>query len=299
MVSNLQSHPSPLTSHPLTLLPWGWNPLLIRQLADAGLPAHLLPTPTQMAEYRACASRQTAVRLLERLRTSWPDAFGEDGMLVGESTWCETEEQVAAAIASYDGKVMLKAPWSGSGRGVKKVFLDPRGTHPQLPWLRRTLQRQGGVEVEPLYNKVQDFAMEFWAEDGRISYDGLSVFSTTEGGVYAGNLVASEAEKERRLAQYVPTDLLHAVRCRLENLLSDGVMPTWYTGPLGVDLMVVGRAGNGQSFFLHPFIELNLRMTMGWVALQLNRKLAEGESATFHIDTSGGHYRAVFTKKEA
>lgn len=41
-----------------------------------------------------------------------------------------------------------------------------------------------------------------------------------------------------------------------------------YTGPFGIDMMVVeGNAGKG--FLLHPCVEINLRRTMGHVALSL------------------------------
>lgn len=283
-------------SSSLQLLPWGWSPLVVRQLRDAGVSASLLPTTEQLADYRAFASRQTAVRLLRHWRAECPEAFGGRG-LVGESEWCTTEQEVKDACSRCDG-AMLKMPWSGSGRGVHPVEAELTGK--DLAWVRRTLVRQGGVEVEPIYNKVQDFAMEFWAEDGRVCYEGLSVFETTAGGVYAGNLVASEAEKENRLSGYVSPGLLREVRCCLETLLSSAGIPRWYSGPIGVDMMVVKLSSpQSSSFHLHPLVEVNMRMTMGWVALRLQQKLSPGEVGTFRIVHSDGHYRALFHKIEA
>ena len=263
------------------LFPWGWSPLVVRELREAGVPEDSLPTPGQLAEYRAFASRQTAVRLLDQLRDSWPEMWHE-GCLVGESSWCTTEEQVAAAQSAY-GRVMLKAPWSGSGRGVHPTAQQL--TEKDWAWIRRTLKRQGGIEVEPLYHKVLDFAMEFWAERGQVRYEGLSLFSTTDGGVYSGNLVASEAEKERCLAQHVPSERLRALRDRLLALLGGAGLPAWYNGPLGIDMMIVGEAA------LHPFVELNLRMTMGWLALLLSRRQPQNACRTFRILQQDGRYR--------
>ena len=79
-----------------TLLPWGWSPLQVRLMRDAGVAEQHLPTPQQLADYRAFASRQTAVRLLAQLKESWAEAWRE-GWLIGESRWCETEEAVCAA----------------------------------------------------------------------------------------------------------------------------------------------------------------------------------------------------------
>ena len=282
--------------YPSSLLPWGWSPLTVRQLDEMGIPCTVLPTEKQLAEYRAFASRRTAVFLLENFRKISPRYFSEKH-LVGESTWCCSEEAVWQTCGCY-GASMLKMPWSGSGRGVHPVQATGPGEK-DVAWVRRTLERQGGVEVEPIYNKVLDFAMEFWADDGQVRYEGLSVFETTAGGVYAGNLVASEEEKERRLTAYVNEGLLQEVREQLVVLLNDASLPSWYTGPLGVDLMIVAQDSRHSScnvFSIHPLVEINLRMTMGWVVLHLQRKLNEGEVGTFKITHSEGHYRAIFSK---
>ncbi len=265
-------------------IPWGWSPLQVRLMREAGVPDDLLPTPDQLAAYRAFASRQTAVRLLERLRATWPEAF-RNGQLVGESSWCESENAVRKAVESYGDKAMLKAPWSGSGRGVHPVSNGL--TEKDLAWAHRILQRQGGVEVEPYYQKVQDFALEFWAEQGQVRYEGLSLFTTTDGGVYSGNLVATEEEKERRLGHAVSLELLYQVRDQLLHLLNTSDIPTWYTGPLGIDMMITTA--------LHPLIELNFRMTMGWVALQLARHIGPDESFLFRIFQKEGRYFAEMT----
>ena len=315
---------SPLTSQlssPCSLLPWGWSPLLVNQLRAKGIDSSLLPTTGQMEAYREASSRRTAVELLKRLRSMWPEAFDE-GLLVGDSFWCTTPTEVQAAIESCGGSAILKAPWSGSGRGIMKYMAD---SSKLLPWVTRTLHRQGGVEVEPLYDKVQDFAMEYWSEEGHVRDEGLSLFTTTAGGVYSGNLVASEEEKRRRLAAYIPCELLDETRSRLVALLNDafrdGLLPAWYTGPFGIDMMIcqaplpdrgsegvsgltgcqafqsdrsgtpllrTGKAGGGA---LHPLIELNLRMTMGWVALRIAEKMAPGQQCIFRIVQKDGHYR--------
>jgi len=308
------------------ILPWGWSPLLVCQLRDWGIDESLLPSVEQMEAYRTASSRQTAVCLLEHLQRKWPEPF-DKGLLVGTSSWCTTEEEVAAAVAAYGGSAVLKAPWSSSGRGVKKLSTvnpplstlnpQPSTLNPQLsPWIRRTLRCQGGVEVEPLYyNKVVDFAVEYWSEGGQVRDESLSLFTTTEGGVYSGNLVASEEEKVRRLSAYISPALLAETRSQLVDLLNEafhsGLLPAWYTGPLGIDMMICQTPLSTPSpppqlstlnsqlstlnsqfstFNLHPFIELNLRMTMGWVALQLSKTLQPHETRRFRIVQEGGRY---------
>ena len=304
--SFIDASAAPMSRFDLTalqaLFPWGWSPLVVRELREAGVSDDFLPTREQLADYRAFASRQTAVRLLARLRDSWPEAWHE-ACLVGESSWCTTADAVAAVQSVY-GRVMLKAPWSGSGRGVHPTA--QLLTEKDWAWIRRTLKRQGGVEVEPIYNKVQDFAMEFWAEHGKVRYEGLSLFSTTDGGVYSGNLVASETEKERRLARYVSSERLRTLRDRLLVLLNDAGLPAWYTGPFGIDMMIcqapfpesssLTREGLWEEprpggVAIHPLVELNLRMTMGWLAIQLSRQRPQEECRTFRILQQEGRYR--------
>ena len=275
-----QAQPS-LISHLSSLispLPWGWSPLVVRQFLEAGVPNECLPTDEEMKAYRDYASRQTAVRLLARLRDTWPEPF-QSGRLIGESRWCESEDEVMKAVDEYGNMAMLKAPWSGSGRGVHPV--KGRVTDKDTSWIRRILQRQGGVEVEPFYHRIIDFAMEFWSKGGQVRYEGLSLFTTTDGGVYSGNIVASEEEKMRRLSPFVSPEFLSEVREHLLQLLSTSGIPSWYSGPLGIDMMVAKATNvkckmvNGQwsmvngQWTLHPLIEINLRMTMGWVALNL------------------------------
>lgn len=279
------------------VLPWGWSPLAVTRLRAMGVPDSLLPSPSQLDEFRAFASRQTATCLLKKVRTQLGDRFAE-GRLVGESRWCRSEYEVVEACRDYD-VAMMKMPWSGSGRGLRPVGEGPLGAK-DLAWIRRCLQRQGGVEVEPKYNKVQDLAMEFWAEDGVVRYEGLSLFDTTAGGVYAGNLVASEDHKLAELSRLVEPEVAEEVRCCLVAVLSEAGLPKWYTGPLGVDMMVVAPRQSSlppRSFCLHPLVEVNLRMTMGWVALRLQRKLLPGEVGTFKIVCSNGRYEALFIKK--
>ena len=118
--------------------------------------------------------------------------------------------------------------------------------------------------VEPYYNKVKDFGMEFEAQaDGSVAYVGLSLFHTVNG-AYTGNLLLTEQAKEQQLAHYLPLPLLSDVRSSLCTELARELQGR-YVGPLGVDMMVV----NAPTSFLHPCVEVNLRRTMGHVALTL------------------------------
>lgn len=70
--------------------------------------------------------------------------------------------QVKKYITSLE-RCVLKAPWSGSGRGIMYVSSKEWNDSAE-GWVSRVLRVQGEIMVEPLCNKVCDFAMEFYAD---------------------------------------------------------------------------------------------------------------------------------------
>ena len=114
--------------------------------------------------------------------------------------------------------------------------------------------------------------MEFTVDrSGVIHYEGLSLFHT-KNGAYTGNLLATEQAKQEVLGRYVSAELLDQVRDRIIRELDLGK----YTGPFGVDMMIVHSTQErmkNDRLLLHPCVEINLRRTMGHVALALTRQL--------------------------
>lgn len=263
------------------LCPWGWNPMLLHALRRKGFPESLLLSDGQMEACRRLSGRQTAVELLDEFRQWTVGAGGAwSGQWCGESFFCTREEEIVEVLGRYP-ETILKAPWSGSGKGLR---LGRTGWQPPLcGWCRNLLASQGGVVVEPLYDKVADFAMEFYSDgNGKVGYQGLSLFSTTGQGAYQNSTVASESVKEARLHRWIPVEVCRAVRDWLAERLSVRV-GTIYRGFLGVDMMICCTP-QGGGYCIHPCVEVNLRMTMGMVAVWLERWLAPGAEAEFVVD---------------
>lgn len=234
--------------------PWGWNVAQKAQLKKNGVDAGLLPTDEQLTEIRQLSHRRTSAKLLPLLQ--------QEGTL-GESYECFTEEDIETLLGRYD-RLVLKAPWSSSGRGLRFVTRDT--FTPQVKgWLRHLLEAQGSVMAEPFYDKEKDFGMEFFAtETGEIRYEGLSLFHTANG-AYTGNILATEEVKREMIIHYISLDLLDSVKEKIKQKLSS-VFKDKYIGPFGIDMMIV----KGEKFRLHPCVEINLRRTMGHVALSLS-----------------------------
>ena len=242
---------------------WGWDKAITKELKQQGVPAEMLPTAERLDAIRELSNRSLAVEMLASLN----DMEGT----TGHSEVCHTYEEVLD-FAEPNGDTVVKAPWSSSGRGVKRL------TETSKSFIVNTIARQGSVITETWCDKVIDFALEYTADkQGMVHYEGLSLFHTA-GGAYKGNLLLPEREKRQMLSEYVDEGLVATVSERIRQYLSlrlEGI----YSGPLGVDMMVCKlvcaserQNQRGDLNLLNPCIEINLRRTMGHVALALTRQ---------------------------
>ena len=244
--------------------PWGWDAAVATDLQRWGVAADVMPDAAQLERYRQLAHRRTSAQLLPALRVEGT---------VGEAVECSTLQQVAECQQRW-GQIVVKSPWSSSGRGVRYcdashlVNSEQRIVNSGLDgWINNIIKQQGSVMVEPYYNKVKDFGMEFEVDAaGKVHYLGLSLFHT-KNGAYTGNLLATEEAKRELMARYLPLELLDEVRQRI----IDNVQLGDYQGPFGIDMMVVNCQFSivNSQLLLHPCVELNLRRTMGHVALTM------------------------------
>lgn len=255
------------------IVPWGWNAALIRRLKSLGLPERLLPDGERMNRIRQLSHRSLSVSLLKYLLVS------EE--YCGSASELFSEQDLVSFVASNPNTI-LKAPWSGSGKGL--FFCKGKFTDQALLWSRKVLARQGSIVGEVLYNKEKDFAMEFYSNGkGQVSFVGYSMFRTDNRGAYAGNLLASDEWIESLLSFYVSSSALYKIRQELLVLLSESV-GRCYDGYLGVDMMIC-RFPDSPEYRIHPCVEVNLRMNMGVVARKLyDNYLVSGKQGYFSID---------------
>lgn len=232
---------------------WGWDAALCNTLISHGVDKRMIPNLDRLETIRQLSHRRYACDLLQSLRTKGT---------VGEAYVCTNENEVQIHLARI-GQIVIKAPWSSSGRGLRFAFGTT--TSHQDGWIKNMLKAQGSVMVEPYYKKVKDFGMEFYSNGlGTVTYLGLSLFNTTNG-AYTGNVLATESTKMKAISRYVSESLLDDIKsliiAQLGPLYNDR-----YKGPFGIDMMIVQGEGM-DGFLLHPCVEINLRRTMGHVAL--------------------------------
>ena len=255
--------------------PWGWDSLVRDRLKRAGLPSSILPSDEELARIRRLSHRATTIPLLHEMVSDLQQTVGE--------RWVAHSMEEVEAFLSREGALVLKAPWSSTGRGVR--FVEGPLSPSELGFVGNTLAVQGGIVVEPHYDRVLDFAMEYdICADGGTRYAGLSLFDT-DGTGYVGGVLADEEEKMRIVGGYLPQGLLETVKSRIGGWLQQTM--GCYVGPVGIDMMVVRIA---DGYRLHPCVEMNVRRTMGHAAIAIARRIGGGHSR-MAIHYKNGNYQ--------
>lgn len=248
---------------------WGWDRAICFQLEKNGVPSSLLPTDGQLSKIRELSSREFSSQILSDIRRKY------DVETCGKADYVTDMKCFNAMLLKYDNQCVAKAPWSCSGRGVKYFLGNVDSEHTKvntMNWVSNTIDGQGGVMVEPLYNKVKDFAVEFkLCNYGKVIPVGYSLFDT-KNGAYTGNLLATEEEKREILSRYIDMNLLDGVVDEISVLMEYALSPLVNTNismHFGVDMLIVAK-GSADGFLLHPCVEINLRRTMGLAALSIS-----------------------------
>lgn len=234
--------------------PWGWNRALRRFLIESEIEERLIPSEESINDIRRLSHRRTSIlfqKELKRLNSEFQFAEAEE---------LKTVKEVEEFI-EHDGEVFLKEPWSSSGRGV----VTNRELNHKLimEWAWGSIRRQESVIAEKAWRKKADFATEWYYEGGEAYFLGFSFFRTLSDGRFRGNMIDDQEKILNKILEAAPgftSQLLGYQKSSLESVFKFD-----YTGPLGID-MLSDKEGN-----INPCVEINVRWTMGHVAIAENR----------------------------
>ncbi|MCU6769176.1 hypothetical protein OCV73_09515 [Barnesiella propionica] len=258
--------------HISRIRPWGWSAAVVKKFIQSGFSSKQLPTKEEIEKIREISHRRMTIKVLKELASKVPF------VLPAFPTELKCGDAVKEFIETHP-LCMLKAPWSGSGKGI----YNGRGIYdtPIERWSRGILKKQGSLLGEIFFHKEQDFAMEFYSDGNNIKFAGYSLFGTDEHGSYTGNFLKPDIEIENELCRKIPKEYLDKTKEGLETILTLLIAP-YYTGYMGIDMMLYRTAGGETA--LHPCIEINLRMNMGMVARHITDTfLAPGVKGNFTV----------------
>ena len=233
------------------IVPWGWNLTLKYELLKQGVPATLMPSDEVLARWRMLQHRTTILPLQPQSRAA------------------TTAEEVRLMISQYRS-VVMKAPWSGAGRGLR--WVTDRLGEQDVSWLNKVVREQRCVIVEPRREVAADFALEYIIDKQGLRFLGYSLFESAHG-VYQSNRLLLDDVICRRVG------ITSVERQGLEDWLCAHVSP-FYQGPLGVDFILDTQGRRYLS-------EMNLRHTMGWVAHEYLAQHPDADGSLFNPSVAG------------
>lgn len=249
-----------------TLNPWGWSPVMhrlfnpiIESCSDKFLTS---PHSKWNPELKELFSRKTALNILSYITEQNISGIIPNNALPQICTSIDAIKK----FHTPNKKLVLKAPWSSSGRGVQ--IIDQYPLHPYyIAWSQSILKEQGYIMVEAFHNILLEFAFQFKISKNKIKYLGTSWFSTNEKGDYKGNYLHNNIAP-------IPDNLkktFNLLELKLVQLLSNEIEKTFvgkYEGIIGFDSMFIQN--NDGETLIHPCSEINLRYNMGNVATSLS-----------------------------
>lgn len=261
------------------LLPWGWSPAVHKFLLpfkqSCSAEFRKSPVFNWNPEHRQITSRKFAADILKQLQKSFPVDYLMPMELSPKI--CTAQNDFENAIEDW-GKIMVKAPWSSSGRGLQPITKTP--VHVKV-WekVMGIVKEQGYALVEPLLNKVLDLAFLFELKMGKVEFLGISNFCTNKKGQYEGNwLNGLPPTLEKRVLEFADF-VIREIRQPLINTIENSELAVFYEGVFGVDALIY--FDKNDNLKINPCLEINVRHTMGLLALQVEKLVQPGKKGMF------------------
>lgn len=276
------------------LLPWGWSPAAhkfltpLKQSCSPGFQNS--PVFQWIHEHRDISSRKFAFEILkEVINSTSVDWSIENSQL---PIICNAPSDIEKAIADW-GNLILKAPWSSSGRGLQPIIKTP--IHPKV-WekINSVISEQGFIMAEPMLNKVHDMAFLFELKNGCTCFLGVSHFFTNNKGQYGGNWLNGLPENQSpELTDFIKI-CIEELKKPLINAIDNSLMAKHHEGVFGIDTLIYRNINN--ELRINPCLEINVRHTMGMISLQLEKWLGTDKKGIYKTFYQPGTSFATFKK---
>ena len=257
------------------LRPWAWSPDASALLAEfAGQMSRRVPWRWREPLPRDWFSKEIGIALERRL-----------GLGGGCGKICRSVDEAMEALRPLlaSGQALAKAAYSHAGRGHKRINRESPAEQTRN-WLKNTIASHGCVVIERWLERVTDFSALYEMDaKGSAELIGLTVMDNDPAGRFQGSRVspkwASMLDPEVAAFLHREARVMEWYQEKVPAALGD-LLPG-YIGPLGIDAMV-HRQPDG-SLALKHVVELNVRMTMGRIALELMKKSAPNRACRLKI----------------
>lgn len=277
------------------LLPWGWSPAVHHLLQPLELSCSddfkNSPVAHWKKEHRELYSKKNALNILNKMLAEMDSEDLLPGHLLTEI--CKTKNDFERLLSRWE-KIMVKAPWSSSGRGLQPVTKTP--VHPKV-WekLMGIVNEQGYSVVEPFLNKKLDMAYQFEIRQKKVDYLGTSFFQTDSKGRYQKNFLnGAPTFLEKEMGEFVK-EVSEIIVPELIKTIETSDMANLYEGHFGVDTLVF--SDDKKRLRINPCLEINVRQNMGLLSLQLNKLLSPGKKGFFSTFYQPGQSFHSFIKE--
>lgn len=268
------------------LMPWGWSPsahkLLLPLKNSCSDDFKQSPVFNWLPEHRNLCSRKFALEILKKII-----AVTDDSQILPKSFTpmvCKNRKDFETAFTKW-GQIMVKAPWSSSGRGLQPIKKTP--VHPKV-WekLSGIINEQGYAMAEPYLEKVIDIALEFEMKNGKVEFLGTSNFSTNEKGQYQGNYLSGMPDSlEEHILEFA-NSVTQKILGPLTIEIGKSDLSNFYEGYFGVDMLIY--TDQNHNLKINPCLEINVRQNMGLLSLQLEKFIQPNKKGIFRTWFSPG-----------
>jgi hypothetical protein len=229
------------------------------------------PTPRALRTLERHGARPPAAPPVEVLRAVNHRRFcAEIGQNLPGACFIGQAEELERVVAgpSPSGSWLLKRPMGFAGRGQLRVFA---GALPEdaRRWVAASLRKGEGLQVEPLVERLEDFAIHgMLGQDGSLTLGEATTQRCSERGVWERSEPAGPG-------------LLDGERGALEQearRAAAALHRAGYFGPFNLDAFAWRGSGGERCF--QPRCEINGRFSMGWwVGMAGKRWSVPGEEA--------------------
>ncbi|MBD5328871.1 MAG: hypothetical protein HDS03_03110 [Bacteroides sp.] len=252
-----------LSPEDFSFQPWGWNKEVVRKMRIK-LGGISLPAKEEIEIVRKLAHRG----LTHSFFNFWKEQSDNHENDYPSPVIIDSEERLKEFL-SLNNEFCLKAPWSSSGRGV--ILSSEFSSDKAYNWAASYIRKQGAVMGEPFYRVLHNLASEWQINEDKVCFLGLSFFKTSDSGKYIGNLLIPQKRIMEMIGEVTNNSLEEAIQIQRE-FINDKFLGS-YRGPLGFDMLVT------QEGWLNPCVEINVRKTMGHVAIEIERGLNSSEDS--------------------